>query len=168
MKVGDDVWQARKVLEIPDLTRMEAEGFVDEADAGRLAVGQRVRLRLDAHPETEFRGTVKEIANAVTRRDRGNPLKHVQLTIALAETDPQRMRPAMRFQGEVEVERAEGVLLAPAVAVRSTASGPVAYREGFFKPYAVAVEVGRRNDRWVEILAGLEEGDVLVLPEEES
>jgi multidrug resistance efflux pump len=168
MKVGDDVWQARKVMEIPDLTRMQGEGFVDEADAGRLAVGQPVHLRLDAHPETEYRGTVAEIANAVTRQERGNPLKHVQLTISLAQTDPQRMRPGMRFQGEVEVERAEDVLLAPAVAVRSTADGPVAYRRGFFGAHPVTVEVGRRNERWVEILSGLAEGDELVLPQEEG
>lgn len=167
-KVGDDVWQAAKVVEIPDLSRMQARGQVDESDAGRLAVGQPVRLRLDAHPESEYRGRIAEIASAVTRKERGNPLKQVELVIALDETDPERMRPGMRFQGEVEVERAAGVVLAPAVAVRSTAAGPVAYRKTLFGSREVHPEVGRRNEEWVEILDGLAVGAELVSPEEEG
>lgn len=166
-KVGDDVWQAAKVVEIPDLTRMQARGQVDESDAGRLAVGQPVRLRLDAHPESEYRGRVEEIARAVTRKDRGNPLKQVELVIALEETDPERMRPGMRFQGAVEVERAEGVVLAPAAAVRSTAAGPVAWRKTLFGAEEVHPRVGRRNEEWVEILDGLSVGTRLVPPEGE-
>ena len=46
-KVGDSCWKAERVVEIPDLNRMKAEGEVDEVDAGRVAVGQRVTLRLD-------------------------------------------------------------------------------------------------------------------------
>lgn len=168
MKVGDDVWQARKVLEIPDLSRMEASGFVDESDAGRIEVGQPVTLRLDAHPESEYRAEVSEIARAVQRKDRGNPIKQVEITITLADTDTERMRPGMRFQGEVEVDRAEGVLLAPAEAVRSTAEGPRALRRTWNGVEVVHPEVGRRNERFVEILSGLEEGTRLVPPEEEG
>jgi len=165
-KVGDDVWQALKVVEIPDLTRMEAKGQVDEADAGRVAVGQPVTVRLDAHPETEYRARIAAIARSVGQKDRGNPLKHVELTLELEETDTETMRPGMRFQGEIEVERAEDVLLAPAAAVVSTAEGPVAFRRGFFGVDRVEPEVGRRNDDVVEIEAGLAAGDLLVRPEE--
>lgn len=165
-KVGDDVWQALKVIEIPDLTRMQAKGQVDEADAGRIAVGQPVTLRLDAHPETEYRARIASIARSVGQKDRGNPLKHVELTLELEETDIETMRPGMRFQGEIEVERAEDVLLAPAAAVVSTADGPVAFRRGLFGVKKVEPEVGRRNDEVVEIEAGLAAGDLLVRPEE--
>ncbi len=165
-KVGDDVWQALKVIEIPDLTRMQAKGQVDEADAGRVAVGQPVTLRLDAHPETEYRARIAGIARSVGQKDRGNPLKHVEMTLELEETDIETMRPGMRFQGEIEVERAEDVLLAPAAAVVSTADGPVAFRHGLFGVKKVEPEVGRRNDEVVEIEAGLAAGDLLVRPEE--
>jgi len=39
-KVGDTVWRRDKVLEIPDLRRMEAKAEVDEADAGRIVSGR--------------------------------------------------------------------------------------------------------------------------------
>lgn len=168
VKVGDQVWQNRKVMEIPDLASMEAEGRVDEADSGRLSVGQPVTLRLDAHPGREVHGTVRAIEKSVKRRSRGVPLREVELTIALEGTDTERMRPGMRFQGEVEVERAVEVLLAPADAVRSTADGPVAWRRSLFGSEPVHLEVGRRNERFVEVLAGLAEGDRLGLPGEEA
>src|SRR5688572_14650229 len=41
-KVGDNAWKQEKILEIPDLNMMKGEGEVDEADAGRVNVGQRV------------------------------------------------------------------------------------------------------------------------------
>src|SRR6185436_15975767 len=41
-KVGDSAWRGERILEIPDLTKMQARGEVDEADAGRIAVGQTV------------------------------------------------------------------------------------------------------------------------------
>jgi hypothetical protein len=168
VKVGDDVWQMRKVLEIPDLTAMEAEGQVEEADSGRIAAGQRVTLRLDAHPQHEYRGRVREIGKSVARRDRGAPVKEVELLIALYETDADRMRPGMRFQGEVEVERAEDVLLVPAEAVRATPAGPVVFRRTLLGRERVLLEVGRRNERFVEVVAGLEEGDRLVAPSGEA
>ncbi|HTQ80304.1 MAG TPA: efflux RND transporter periplasmic adaptor subunit, partial [Thermoanaerobaculia bacterium] len=64
-KVGDTAWQGERVLEIPDLTRMRGEAQVDEADAGRIAVGERVHLRLDAHPDAVFTGRVQAIHGAV-------------------------------------------------------------------------------------------------------
>lgn len=168
VKVGDEVWQMRKVLEIPDLSSMEADGRVEEADSGRLAVGQRVTFRLDAHPQVEYVGRLREIGKSVQRRARGAPVKEVQLVIALETTDVERMRPGMRFQGEVEVERAEGVLLVPAEAVRATAGGPVVYRRTLFGSEAVAIDAGRRDDRFVEIVSGLAEGERLAPPPREG
>ena len=168
VKVGDEVWQMRKVLEIPDLSSMEAEGKVEEADFGRIEAGQRVTFRLDAHPQVEYVGRVREIGKSVQRRDRGAPVKEVELVIALDATDTERMRPGMRFQGEVEVERAAGVLLVPAEAVRSTAEGPVVYRRTLFGVEPVAIEAGRRDDRFVEVVSGLAEGERLAPPPREG
>ena len=161
-KVGDSVWQMQKVVEIPDLRRMEAEGQVDEADAGRIAVGQEVSLRLDAHPDHRYSGTVARIANAIERRWRGNPVKQVDVVVALGETDAERMRPGMRFQGEIVVERAEGALLVPSEAVESTPAGPVVRRRTLFASELVPVGLGRAGGDEVEVLSGLTEGDRLL------
>ena len=50
-KVGDSAWRGERILEIPDLSAMKGEGDVDESDAGKIRVGQKVRFRLEAHPD---------------------------------------------------------------------------------------------------------------------
>ncbi|HEX4963687.1 MAG TPA: efflux RND transporter periplasmic adaptor subunit [Thermoanaerobaculia bacterium] len=160
-KVGDSCWRGQSVLEIPDLGAMRADGEVDEADAGRITAGQRVTLRLDAHPDDVFTGRVRSIGGAVRSRSDVNPLKVVKLAIDLDRTDPQRMRPGMRFLGTVEIERVPHALAAPAEAVFVGPEGPVVYRRSGWGSEPVRPELGRRNDRLVEIRSGLKAGDMI-------
>jgi multidrug efflux pump subunit AcrA (membrane-fusion protein) len=160
-KVGDSVWQGERVIEIPDLSHLRADAQVDEADAGRIAVGQPVRLRLDAHPDLLFTGKVEAIHGAVERKSENERQKVIDLTVALARTDPLRMRPGMRFRGQVETGRAPGVLLVPSEAVLATASGPLVYRKTLLGVAAVHPRLGRRNGEAVEVVSGLALGDRL-------
>lgn len=164
-KVGDTCWQNEEVLELPDLRAMMAEGEVDEADSGKLAEGQRVTLQLDAHPDLEFTGLVGSIWKTVRRKTWRNPLKVARLEIDLDETDTRRMRPGMRFRGKLETERVEDALLLPVDAVFLGEHGPLVYRGGLFGHEAVRVKLGRRNEDYVEVLEGLEEGDSVSLVE---
>jgi multidrug resistance efflux pump len=160
-KVGDSVWIREQVIEIPDLTRMMAEGEVDEADAGRIAAGRPVTLRLDAHPDRVYHGRVRAVRETVQRRSQASPAKVVRVDVELDVTDPERMRPGMRFQGSIEVDRAEDALLAPAEAVFGGAGGPVAFRRTRLGVEPVRLEIGRRTEDRVEVLAGLAAGDEL-------
>lgn len=168
-KVGDSVWRYEQIIELPDLRTMMAQGEVDEADASRLEVGQPVTLRLDAHPEVEYGGRVESIWRTVQRKSSSSaPLKVVRLDIELDETDTRRMRPGMRFRGSIETRRLEDVLLVPAQAVFPTAEGPVVYRSSLTGWQRVPVEVGERNDTFVEIRSGLEPGDRVAETEPEG
>jgi len=162
-RVGDSCWRLEQVMEIPDLRRLRADGEIDEADAGRVAAGQGVALRLDAHPEVVFTGRVAAIKTAVRQRAATLAGKVVRVEIDLARTDPLRMRPGMRFAGAIELERAPGVLLVPLAAVRSLPGGPLVYRRTRFGAEAVRPRLGRHDDRQVEVLAGLAPGDQVQL-----
>lgn len=116
-KVSDSIWRNQRIIEIPDLRRLQARGMVDEDQAGRLEIGQAVTLFLDAHPDELVRATVEQIDRNVRRRAWHTPLKAVRLTLALEHTDPDRMRPGMRFRGQVEVARSEQVVTIPLAAV---------------------------------------------------
>ncbi|HEV3485016.1 MAG TPA: efflux RND transporter periplasmic adaptor subunit, partial [Vicinamibacterales bacterium] len=169
-KVGDNVWKAERVLEIPDLTRMKADGEVDEVDAGRVAVGQRVTLRLDAHPDEEFQGTIVSAGRTVQRKKgTQDPLKVLRVDIKLDRTDPAKMRPGMRFQGTIELARVKGAVLVPREAISVSNEGPVVQRRGAFDVDVVPVKLGRENEKSVEVLEGLQPGDrVLVAKADEK
>ncbi len=44
-----------------DLTKMQVEADIDEADIGRIQTGQTVKFTVDAHPTDMFEGTVNQI-----------------------------------------------------------------------------------------------------------
>jgi multidrug efflux pump subunit AcrA (membrane-fusion protein) len=158
-KVGDSTWRAEKILETDDLSVMMARGDVDEVDSSRIAEGQPVTVRLDAHPDTELAGKVSSIAKVVTRQSSKNPLKVMRLEIAFDKTEPRMMLPGMRFRGRVETGRVKGALLVPVEAIFVTPAGPIVWRKTATGIEAVHIEVGQRNHDLVEVHAGLAEGD---------
>ncbi|HLE85752.1 MAG TPA: HlyD family efflux transporter periplasmic adaptor subunit [Thermoanaerobaculia bacterium] len=162
-KVGDTVWRGMPLLQVPDLSRLQGAGRVDEADAGALAAGQRVTLRLDAHPDRPLAGRVARIGRTVQRRSPRDPVKVVRLEIALDQVEPELMRPGMRFRGQVELERAADVLVLPAAAVTATPEGPVVFRRTALGFQAVRPELGRRSEDEVEVVSGLAAGERVAL-----
>ncbi len=158
-KVGDNAWQEEKVIETAALDEMIAKAEVDEVDASKATVGQRVSLRLDALPDLEFWGTVKTIGTTVQRQSRKNPLKVVRMDVVLDRTDAQRMRPGMRFKGAAETERVTKAILVPTSAIFLTEQGPVAYRKTPRGFEAARLELGKRSRDYAEVKSGLGEGD---------
>jgi len=166
-KVGDDVWMGDTVLALPDLAEMRADGTVDEADGGLVRLGQPVVLHLPARPDLDLAGKVKALGQTVRRKSWRVPAKVYKVEIALARTDPAVMRPAMRFRGEIEVGRLAKRLVLPTEAVFLREAGPVVLVKRGWGFREVAVRLGQRTRRVVEVLDGLTEGD-LVLPQDLS
>jgi len=162
-KVGDSAWAGAKVLELPDLSEMKAIAEVDEADAGRIAAGQKATVRLEAYPDIDFAGTVRTIGTTVRRKGWNDPNKIYLVEIALDKTDSGRMRPAMRFRGQIETGRIPSLLVAPREAVHLRQSGPIVWIDRGGRWVEVPVRTGRSNKRFVELVAGAEEGARLSL-----
>jgi len=158
-KAGDSVYRMEKILEIPDLRSMGAEAEIDEEDAGRIRVGQPVRLRLEAYPDRQFRGRVAGIAPAIRHSSRNSAVRTRAARVRLEGDKPEWMRPGMRFRGEIEVERVDHALVIPLEAVTPGAGGPVVTRFTALGRTESPVKLGRRNQTLVEVISGLEEGD---------
>jgi len=168
-QVGDSAWRNDEIIELPDLSSLIGRGEVDEADAGRVADGQPFRIRLDAHPDIDYTGATSSISRAVQRKSLSrNPLKAVRLELHFDETDVRRMRPGMRFRGTIETERIAATLLIPSHAVFPSADGPIVYRRTLLGHEPVAVTLGRRNTTMVQVLTGLDAGDLVAATNPES
>jgi multidrug resistance efflux pump len=169
-KVGDSCWRGQRVVEIPDLNAMKAKGEIDEVDAGKIAVGQRVTFRLDSHPDDELHGTIRDAARTVQQQSgTKNPVKVLNVEITVDKTDPAKMRPGMRFQGTVELARSRNAVVIPRGAVFVSAKGvPIAYRRGVFGVTQEPLKLGRENDKLVEVLSGLGAGDRVLVEKNEK
>jgi HlyD family secretion protein len=157
-KVGDSVWWAEAVAQLPDLGELHALAEVDEVDAGDVAVSQRAALRLDAYPDRVYAARVREIQRAVERRSPRDPRRVMRLLLELEQPDTERMRPGMRFAGELLLEKLEQRLVVPLEAVASRDGRPAVLVDGSFGASWVEPRFGRRSAEWVEVLEGLEAG----------
>jgi multidrug efflux pump subunit AcrA (membrane-fusion protein) len=160
-KVGDTVWMQETILSLADLSEMDALGDVDESDAGPLAPGQKVTLRLEARPDVDLQGTIRSIGRTVRRKSWRLPTKVYRVEIALGKTDPTFMRPSMRFRGEIESARIGGLLLVPREAVFLRPTGPVAWAKRTLGFKETPVELGRGNRGVIEVRSGLRDGDLV-------
>ena len=163
-KVGERVWQMDSVLHMPDLSSLYVLAEVDEAQGGRIEVGQPVRLRLDAHPELSFSARVSAIQQSVRRRSWQDPRRVVGIELELDQIDLERMRPGMRLNAQIEVERVPEAVVVPLEALANDADGAYVVARTSLGQAEKRPTFGRRNEQWVEVLEGLEEGDVLVVP----
>jgi HlyD family secretion protein len=158
-KVGDGVWRMEAVVQVVSLDKMIGEGEIDEVDVARVADGQPVTLRLDALPDVVLRGHVERIARGVRAKSHNDPSKVVGVRLVLDASGDRRLRPGMRFRGEIETRRVDGALVVPAEAVFVTATGPVAYRLRGGGLEAVPLTLGARSSRGLQVLSGLAAGD---------
>jgi len=97
-----------------DLTDMQVDTNVSEADIGRVAVGQEATFTVDAFPNFTFRGKVTDIRNA--------PLTVQNVVtydvVILVKNPDLKLRPGMTANASILVAQRESVLKIPNSALR--------------------------------------------------
>lgn len=166
VKVGSELWQGQPIAEIPDLSQLEAEVFVLEADAGGLAVGRPAVVTIEAHPGTPVTATLRRVDSVARPRFRGSPVQYFGVTLELERTDPATMKPGQRVRASLLLETLEGVLVVPRQAIyQQDGESWVQVRGGGGSDgFAVRkVKVGPASLGLVVVEEGLAEGEVVAL-----
>jgi HlyD family secretion protein len=108
-----------------DLTQMQVEASVVEADVTRFEIGQPVAFTVDAHPGRVFTGSVKQIRKAPQIVQ--NIVTYV--VVITAKNPDEVLLPGMTANLQVVVAKREGVLKVPNTALRFHPAGRVAENE---------------------------------------
>jgi HlyD family secretion protein len=97
-----------------DLTKMQVNANIDEADVGRIRPNQVVTFRVDAYPTDEFRGTVAQI------RLQPVVVQNVTTygTIIDVPNQDLKLKPGMTANLKVQIARRTDVLRVPNAALR--------------------------------------------------
>ena len=97
-----------------DLTRMQIDTNVDEADIGKVRVGQLVQFTVDAYPDSTFPGGVSEIRNAPTTIQ-----NVVTYDVVVKVANPElKLKPGMSANVSIITALEKGVLKVPNAALR--------------------------------------------------
>jgi len=155
-----------------DLREIEVHAHVDEADIGKVRVGQTVSFSVDAHAGRRFDGVVHQIRKAPEISQ-----NVVSYTVVIGATNPDElMLPGMTALVEILTARQDNVLQVPNAALRfrmqrgSVPSDDVAASQAgvwVSRGHDYAFEpltIGYSNGEFSEVVSGhLEAGDEVII-----
>ena len=186
-------YQTPSIAEIArDLTQMQVEVNVDEADIGGVHEGQQAIFNVDTYPADSFEGKVTQVRLSPTTTD-----NVVTYTVIVKVQNPDgKLLPGMTANVSLILESREDVLVVPNSAFRFKPSNgqsaemgmpgpgggrkqnvaavtkPAVYTLYKKKPVKMEVERGITDGQNTEILSGIEEGERvitgIIVPKEES
>jgi len=143
-----------------DLSKLEVWAYVDETDIGRIRVGQQARFTVDTYGDREFAGTVASIHPKAEIRD--NVVDYV-VVVCFSAPRGFALRPEMTATVTVDLDRHTHVLALPVRAVRREQGRTFVLCRSNGRTEQRWVNTGIRDDDYFEIVAGLHEGDEVVI-----
>jgi RND family efflux transporter MFP subunit len=156
------------VLTLYDPNRLQVRVDVPLADAAKIGVGQAAQIVVEVLPDRVFQGTVTRVLHEANIQK-----NTLEVKVAMSNPEPQ-LRPEMlarvKFMAQVESgeEGARQALYGPTQAFHKSGGSVTTWvvrdRHGNFGvAHAQAVELGRQADGWVEVMKGLQPGDLLIV-----
>ena len=170
------------IMEVSDRSKMLVVAQVDEADIGALEVGQRAVINVQAFPNIKFTGRVDEIA--LKHRFSANQTRYYRTEILLDnDANVSKLYTGLTADVDIETRKHPDVITVPSQAIlaREVDSLPldirdksaeldkgkkfatVVYRFIDGKAVATPVKAGQSDLTHTIVLAGLTEGDKVVM-----
>jgi HlyD family secretion protein len=155
--------QATLVMTLGDVSEVYVLGKVDEADIGRVYMGQRARIVVESFKDKSFSGKVTKISPLGKEKDNVTTFE-VRVSI---QNPGGELKTNMTANAEVILEEKKGVLMVPESAVVYDKDRKPALEVPDPKAAngkrKVAVKLGISNGVKTEVAEGLREGDKVVL-----
>ena len=146
------------LYQVTDLSSVWVIADLFEQDIGLVRLGAKASVTFNAYPNRAFDGTITYIYPTLKAETRTVPVR-----IELANVGG-LLKPGMFAQVELQVGNRSAVLTIPDSAVLDTGTRRIVLvqlMEGRFEPREV--KLGSRSDSYVEVLAGVREGEQVVV-----
>ncbi len=138
-----------------DLTNMQIEVSVSEADIGQVAEGQDVTYTLDGYPDSSFSGKVTQVRLSPTTES--NVVTYT--VIVDVNNEDLKLKPGMTANVSIITDKSENVMCVPNMALKFTPdiNGPKYKNQGIWilekgKAKRIEIETGANNDTSTEII----------------
>lgn len=157
---GEMVAPGVPVFSVVDIATVQVRAGVPEADIGAIRVDQRATVVVPALGEREFAGRVSLVGVAA------DPVSRSYVVKVRVSNGERLLRPGMIAEVRLIGTQKVQALTVPGEALIRKADGTTqvfVIGEGDTRVRARVVQIGRMLDREVEVIAGLQPGDVVVI-----
>ncbi len=161
-------FQAPELFKIAqDLTKMQIEVNVSEADIGQVKDGQDVEYTLDGYPDSTFYGKVTQV-----RLDSTTTSNVVTYTVIVSVSNEDlKLKPGMTANVSIITKKSKDVMCAPSIALKYSpeSNGQKYKQQGIWilekgKPTRIDIKQGVSDDSNVEIISQkLKIGDEVII-----
>jgi macrolide-specific efflux system membrane fusion protein len=141
--------------------RLTVKALVDETDISQIKIGQKSTITLDAYPNNPITGTVVHVAYDATVTNNVT----TYICDVLPDEVPKFMRSGMTSNVSIEVSKKENVFMLPLTAIITDQEGSRARIKNTKKFSMVPIETGSDDGKIAEIVAGLSDGDIVLVEE---
>ena len=161
---GTEVYERQEIITIPVTEGMIAEVSLHESVLEKVIEGQSATLTCDALPGRVFTGRVKFKAMLPDQNSwfANDNLRLYRTQVEVLDPIPD-MRPGMTCSVEILVDELDDCLQVPVQAVFLDGGEPICFVKNGALIEKRAIETGQSNHKWVEVAAGLAEGEVVLL-----
>ncbi|MCF7854660.1 MAG: HlyD family efflux transporter periplasmic adaptor subunit [Candidatus Pacebacteria bacterium] len=157
------------LMTIPDFSKFVVDVPVGEQYRGRLKPGADAAITIDAIPGETFNGKLNSISTVSRPRNPSVPASpKVYSAVVQMDGSDKRMVSGMTARVTLMADRLENVLTVPIEAVFNNEGETICYIQTPKGPAVQTVSTGKLNDDFVEITAGLKEGDKVWLYQPET
>ncbi len=165
VREGATVFSRQKIFSLPDMTHMQVKVNIHESLIKKIKAGQKAEVRIDAFPNVVFVGTVKSVSQLAdsTRPWMSGGVKEYSTIVTLNDISGYELKPGMTAEARILVGELKNVLAVPVQAIAENKGDFYAFVD---EPGGIKlrkVKVGENNEKYVEILDGLKEGESVAL-----
>jgi multidrug efflux pump subunit AcrA (membrane-fusion protein) len=158
--VGDNVQPGMMIASLPDFDKpMEVLAELSDVDDGRVAVGEAARCTLDARAGEPIDCKVADVAPVARPHKHQSLRRSFDVRLALAASDPARMRPGMSVKVELARAPIAGTIVARGAVFRDDKAARVELAGGG----AREVTLGACDAQACVVEHGLAAGDVVIV-----
>lgn len=167
--IGSNVSPNEVVARIPDLSQFLVECEIPEIYRSRISVGLNAVLKNAALPDLVMKGKIDTIASMSERLNRWDSRSpRVYKTTISTDTTDSRLMPGMTVEVEILVDSVQDVLFVPVEALYNREGDTYCQVEGTFDVEERLVETGRVSTSFVEVVDGLEDGEIVLLHQKDG
>lgn len=153
-----------------DLTKMQIDTNVAEADIGKVQKGQRITFTVDGYPDLTFSGKVKQIRNAATT------VSNVVTYDVVINVDNKelKLKPGMTANVSIITAEKKNIFIVPNAALRfvpdSNGDTPLYQTHGIWllqddgEPKRLSIETGVSDGNYTEVIGkNIREGQKVII-----
>ena len=157
---GDFVKEGDLLAEMADLHHVRVRAFIDEPELGQIEAHQPVDILWDAHPDRVWTGSTEMVPKEVVTHGTRN----VGELLCSVSNDRLELIPNVTVDVRIKISERPNVLIIPRGAVYIDGSKRFVFAVAGDRLHRRDIKVGIANPTMIEVVSGLNEGDVVALP----